>query len=140
MSGHSWYIAPSGDGKRSVAVLLHQRWRSDGVNSNFHYVSKRVAYLDLCTEFWSYRLTTGHAPHAEHPDVEYEQFLYEVGQVVLDARNRNISNILCIDANAVVGKQEHADNVHSIGCHGFGVRNGRGHVFANVPGVPFGSC
>ena len=72
---------------------------------NFESKSERIAYLDVSSDYWSCRITSAHAPHAERLDVEYDAFLHELGQVISDARTQKRSNITGVDANAVLGSQ-----------------------------------
>eukprot|EP00973_Karenia_brevis_P055149 7668816-Karenia_brevis.AAC.1 len=97
---------------------------------DFHQVNARTAFLDVTAEGMSLRLVSAHAPHAAYPESEYDAFLHGVEDLVLDARKMKKSVMVGIDANAVLGQSEDTDDPSTIGRHGVGMRNDRGHLFA----------
>ena len=61
--GHAFFLAPSGDWKRSVGILVHKRWIGTSVKLQFNVLQSRAAFLDLDVDNLSLRLMTAHLTH-----------------------------------------------------------------------------
>ena len=126
-SGHLWYVAPSGDMRRSIAFLINKRW-SD-TEMSFETFGARIAYLDLHIDVMHIRFISAHLPDSGYPVTEYEGTL-EMLEVCL-LRGTNKICVVGTDANAILGAAGTDDIPHIIGKYGLGDRNERGHLFAN---------
>ena len=61
------------------------------------------------------RAISAHLPHTEYSDGEYEATLHFIEDVIHSSRRKGYSNIIGIDANAVVGEQGPYDDHRTIG-------------------------
>ena len=126
--GHALYCGANDQGKRTVGILLHQRWLE--ARLSFHVKDERMVYLDMDSGSFSIRMTSAHFPHALFHDDLYELELSRLQEVVNGGRMSKRMNLIGVDANAVLGRQTMTDDEHIIGMHGYGHRNERGHLLA----------
>jgi hypothetical protein len=124
--GHVLFGSSSTGSKRSVCVLLHRRWAL--CKSCFRPISSRLAYLDIDILEWKLKLTVAHLPDSGLDDV-YEAALLALEEIIAKGRVERRTNIVGVDANAVIGKRTAADCAQIIGEHGHGYRNERGQLF-----------
>jgi hypothetical protein len=125
---HILRISVSPDSRRSACILLHKRWATYPIQ--FQGVTSRLAYLDLDFGDLRLRLTCIHLPHALYPDVFFEAALQALEDLVASARATHRTDIVGVDANAVIGNSLETDIDTIIGDYGVGPRNRRGHMFA----------
>ena len=69
--GHVWCVARCEDRPRSVAILLHRRWKD--MRLCFESPGSRVCFVDINMGEWTSRLISVHLPHTQNSDIEYEQ-------------------------------------------------------------------
>ena len=123
--GHAFFISSCPGWKRSTAILLHRRWVDWEAKLNFKLKGQRVAYLDMVSGNMRLRLTSAHLPHSEHPDEDYEAAFLLLEDAVTEGRRLHMTNVVGIDANAVVGSRMQADSKRIIGTFGHERRNDR---------------
>ena len=97
---------------------------------SFHAHDERIVYLDLELETLKLRLTSAYLPHGDFPEEYYESELQALEGIILSARRSKKMNVVGIDANAVIGRQEVTDDAQVIGEFGMRARNDRSHIFA----------
>ena len=118
--GHALYIGNMNTNERTVCILLHRRWLD--VKLSFHAQDARIAFLDLYAGQTRLRLTTAHLPHALFDDEAYDAVLSSLEEVAMGARRLKSMNMIGLDANAVLGRGEEADDGNIIGGSGYGGR------------------
>ena len=126
--GHLFYVGPPGSNKRTACILLHRRWQQ--AKLSLHVVDERTVFLDLEAGALRLCLTSAHLPHGDALVEVYEAALEAVETVVARARKWRRMNVIGVDANAILGRQNETDDATIIGEHGVEQRNARGHIFA----------
>ena len=126
--GHLFYVGPPGSNKRTACILLHRRWQQ--AKLSFHVVDERTVFLDLEAGALRLCLTSAHLPHGDALVEVYEAALEAVETVVARARKWRRIDVIGVDANAILGRQNETDDATIIGEHGVEQRNARGHIFA----------
>ena len=125
--GHLFYVGPPGSNKRTACILLHRRWQQ--AKLSLHVVDERTVFLDLEAGALRLCLTSAHLPHGDALVEVYEAALEAVETVVARARKWRRMNVMGVDANAILGRQNETDDATIIGEHGVEQRNARGHIF-----------
>ena len=129
--GHAVYSGACTQWKRSVTVAIHRKWVTSGASLVFSAVGRRAAYLDLESGSMKIRLVTSHSPHKDRPDDEYDDFLELLTGVVEEGRRRGCTNIVGLDANAIIGTSTGTDLQNIIGPSGHGRICWRGHMLTD---------
>ena len=125
--GHALFGSSTKGCKRSVCVLLHRRWAH--CKSSFSPRGSRLAHLDVDIGGWGLRLIAAHLPDARNLDDVYEVALLALEDVLKDGRETRRTNVVGLDANAVLGRRTGEDCASIVGGSGLGHRNHRGHIF-----------
>ena len=128
-SGHAFFTAGCGAAGRSVSILVHKRWVKLGCQLSFKSRHKRIAFVDLVCGELRLRLISVHMPHAEFSDEDYDAVLMVLDDVVEQARSSRMTNLVGIDANAVIGVTAEGDRETVVGKYCVGERTSRGDMF-----------
>lgn len=129
--GHSLFIGACQGWNRSICILLHKRWEKLEAKLSFKLMGQRLSYLDLILGGLMLRLVSIHMPHGEYSDDEYEAALMSLEEVVEITRRSRRTNLIGMDANAVIGLQRYGDRPNIVGESGMGHRNERGDTLVN---------
>ena len=70
----------------------------------FSPLGHRLAYLDIEVRTWRLRLSVAHLPDTVAPVDFYEAALLGLEEIIAGARNERRTNIVGVDANAVLGR------------------------------------
>ena len=128
--GHALFLAPSGEWKRSVGILLHRRWLDACAALEFSVLDICVAALDLDCGDIHLRLITSLLPHSNFSDDVYDSILSILELAIVGGRRSHRMNILGLDANAILGAQLEQDCNCIIGRHAMGTRFTRGDMLS----------
>ena len=72
-------------------------------------------------------------PHSEYTTEEYEAVALQKEEAITSARRSGFSNVIGIDANAVLGARMDGEDEAIIGDFGYGQRNQRGDLLWCAP-------
>ena len=111
--------------------MVHRKWLEREASMTYRTSSERIAYLDFVSGQRRLRLTTVHLPHSGHSHDEYDAALAALEEVIADGRRRQLTNIVGIDGNAVIGTKLHTDCDDIVGNFGIGRRSCRGDALVS---------
>ena len=85
-NGHAFFAGGCSTRKRSVGIVVHQRWVHRQAKLKFRAVCPRILYIDFDLHDIHLRLVSAHLPHLEYTADEYEACLIAVEDIVITAR------------------------------------------------------
>lgn len=107
-----------------VGLLIHKRHVQNLVQISS--VSPRVCFAILkLNQRYNIKIIQAYAPTSQHTDEDVENFYDEVTQAM--STFPTYFTVLAGDFNAKLGKKQTEEET-SLGCHGIGERNERGHL------------
>ena len=126
--GHLWCIAAAKSRPRSVAILIHNRWKNQVIQ--FQALDERICFADVMVDGQLWRLISAHLPHSVYPDAVYEATLAQIEDALPANRRKHLVAIGC-DANAEVGEDKDYDDPLIVGKFALGSRSSRGSIFSS---------
>ena len=134
-SGHRWLGSGGAKrnggagGKHGVAILLHRRWA--WAVSQVKPISPRLMFVDIRVRRHKIRLISVYMPHVGYGNDAVDDVYKAMEHSVNGARSERRLVIIGGDWNAEVGKKHSTGEETSVGNHGHGKRNPRGHWLAD---------
>ena len=122
---HTFFGSAGIPGKRGVGFLVHARHRTS--LRDFESLNERICSLTLRLGKTIVRLIAVYFPHSGYPDDDVQAMYSQMSEIHLRARRKKQVCIIAGDFNASVGQQQIEDHPTTVGRHGFGEENARGH-------------
>ena len=123
--GHRFLGTGCDQGRKGVAVLLHQKWTKKIVD--VEHINERIMIVDVKVPLGKMlRLIPAYFPDSTYPDHHIENVYNALAEAVTSAWKSKACVFVGADLNAILGDAETSSRYSSMGEHGYGTQNSRG--------------